>query len=296
MTWWAILNPGAGDGMADDALAERVRSSLADHEVEAVLNLSESAQHLRELVRRGAAEGAERFLAVGGDGTASLVTDALMHLGPAEPPILGVLPAGSGSDFVRTFGFSQRLEESVRHLRGDDTYAIDVGVIEGAWGRRHFLNVADVGVLGATVQTAERMSRRWGLLRYKLAFWRCLPGFPRGHIDLRTEHRSYEGDAITVVLANGQYFGAGVNIAPRATLVDGLLDVQVFAVSKVRIPLLYRKAMRGLHLADPGVIRHRAARIRLDTPAPWPVEVDGDYLGDTPISVSVLPGALRFKI
>ena len=296
MSWWAILNPGAGDGSADLALERRVRDALADHEVDATLNLSRSAEHLRELVRLGASEGATRFLSVGGDGTASLVTDALMRIPWDDPPTLGILPAGSGCDFVRTFGFSQRLEDCVTHLVGEETYPVDVGVTEGAWGTRYFLNAADVGVLGATVERAERMSRRWGSLRYKLAFWLELPGFPRGPVTVETERRTFEGTAITIVLANGQFFGAGVNIAPRATLVDGLLDVQVFTVTKARIPLLYRKGVRGLHLSDPGVQRHRAATVRITTETPWPVEIDGDYLGTTPVEVSLVPGALRFKI
>jgi diacylglycerol kinase (ATP) len=296
MTWWALVNPGAGDGAADAELDARVRAALGDHDVDAVLNLTRSADHLRELVRHGAAEGATQFLAVGGDGTASLVTDTLMRLEWDEPPTLGILPAGSGSDFVRTFGFSQRMEETVRHLTGEETYLVDVGRLDGGWGTRYFLNAADIGVLGATVERAERMSRAWGTFRYKLAFWLSLPRFPRGPVEVATERRTFAGDAVTIVLANGQYFGAGVNIAPRATLMDGLLDVQVFTVSKVRIPLVYRKATRGLHLGDPGVKRYRAAEITVETAAPWPVEVDGDYLGDTPVRVSVLPGAIRFKI
>jgi diacylglycerol kinase family enzyme len=212
------------------------------------------------------------------------------------PPILGILPAGSGSDFVRTFGFSQRLEDAVRHLEGGETYPIDVGVAEGAWGRRHFLNAVNLGVLGSTVHRAQRMSRRWGTLRYKLAFWIVLPGFPADGVELTTERHEFSGKAITIVCANGQYFGAGVNIAPRATLVDGVLDVQVFSVSKARIPFLYRKAVRGLHLGDPGVRRYRAASISIRTESPWPVEVDGDPLGDTPVDISVVPAGLRFKI
>ena len=296
MTWWAILNPGAGNGSADEALAERVRVALADHDIPAVLNISGSPDHLRELVRRGADEGASMFLAVGGDGTASLVADALMHLDLNPKPVLGILPAGSGSDFVRTFGFSQRLEETVRHLSGDATYPVDVGVIEGAWGRRHFLNAVDIGVLGATVQRAAGMSRRWGPLRYKVAFWRSLPRFPMGRVEVRTDRHHFVGRAITVVLANGQYFGAGVNIAPRATLVDGLLDVQIMTVSKLRIPLLYRKALHGLHLGDPNVQRFRSARVSVTTEPAWPVEIDGDYLGETPVEVGVVPGGLLFKI
>jgi YegS/Rv2252/BmrU family lipid kinase len=282
--------------MADEALAEKVRAALAAHDVPALINISDSPEHLRHLVALGAEQGAERFLAVGGDGTASMVADALMGLGLSGPPVLGILPAGSGSDFVRTFGFSQRLEEAVRHLRGDETYAIDVGVAEGAWGRRHFINAVNVGVLGSTVHRAQRMSRRWGTLRYKLAFWIVLPGFPADGVEVTTERQEFTGKAITIVCANGQYFGAGVNIAPKATLVDGVLDLQVFSVSKTRIPFLYRKAVHGLHLSDPGVKRFRAGRISIRTESPWPVEVDGDPLGDTPADISVIPGGLRFKI
>jgi len=296
MTWWGILNPGAGDGMAEEAIEKRVRLALADHDIAAVLNVSGSADHLRDLVHRGAAEGADRFLAVGGDGTASLVTDALMRLEWDEPPILGVLPAGSGSDFVRSFGFSQRLEDAVRHLSGDQTYLVDVGLLEGSWGKRYFLNAANVGVLAATVKRAERLSRRWGLMRYKAAFWMALPGFSRCGIEVDMERRSFRGDAITLVLANGQYFGAGVNIAPRATLQDGLFDVQIFTVNRWQVPFLYRKATRGLHLGHPGVERFRAGRGHISTARPWAVEVDGDYLGETPIAVSMMPGALRFKV
>ena len=155
MTWWALLNPGAGRTPVSD-LERRVRAALAGHEVDAVINVTESADHLRELVRQGADQGATRFLSIGGDGTASLTVDGLMRLPWDEPPVLGILPAGSGSDFVRTFGFSQKLEEAVRHLTGDETYPIDIGVLEGSWGTRYFLNAADTGVLGAKCMLPQR--------------------------------------------------------------------------------------------------------------------------------------------
>jgi diacylglycerol kinase (ATP) len=110
------------------------------------------------------------------------------------------------------------------------------------------------------------------------------------------ERSAHRGDAITIVLANGQYFGTGANVAPRATLVDGLLDVQIFSLSKWRVPLLYRKATRGMHLRHPGVTRYRSGRLSIETSAPWPVEIDGDYLGVTPVEVSVRRGAIRLKI
>jgi diacylglycerol kinase family enzyme len=78
--------------------------------------------------------------------------------------------------------------------------------------------------------------------------------------------------------------------------VDGLLDVQVFACSRARALLLHPKAIRGLHLRDPAVRRFQAETVVLDADRPFPIEIDGDYVGETPLRVRVEPGAIRFKI
>lgn len=293
MTWFAVVNPSAGRRTGADT---RVRRALARHGVEAEIHVSQATQHVADLVDDAVAAGHERFLAVGGDGTASLIADALLRHSWSTPPTLGILPAGSGSDFVRTFGFSQSLEEAVPHLLGDETYPVDAVAVEGAWGVRRAINAVDAGLLGATVKRAEGRLRRLWRLRYQAAFWATLPAFAPGHVRLTMGERSWEGSALTVVLANGQFFGGGVNIAPRATLVDGLLDVQVFACSRARALLLHPKAIRGMHLSDPAVRRFRADEVVLETTRPFPIEVDGDYLGETPLRARVEPGALRFKI
>jgi YegS/Rv2252/BmrU family lipid kinase len=293
MTWWTLLNPGAGGKVN---VRDRVTRALSNHGVDAEIQVTENADHLQALVDRGCEEGATHFLAVGGDGTASLVVDALLRREWQTPPVLGILPAGSGSDFVRTFGIPQDPEGAVAHLTGPEVYPVDVGVVEGSFGTRHFLNAVNVGLLAATVQRAERLSRRLGGLRYRAAFWMTLPRFDTFEGRVATERHTFAGRAATIVLANGQFFGGGVNIAPRSALADALLDVQVFAISKWQVPLLYRKAMRGLHLRHPAVKRYRSGRLEIDAERHLPVEVDGDFLGLTPISVHMKPRAIRFKI
>src|SRR5690606_20255291 len=115
---------------------------------------------------------------VGGDGTVSLVVDALMHAGPERMPIIGVLPNGTGCDLLRTFGIPSTIEAAARHLAGPATYRIDVGRLDGAWGRRHFVNVAQTGAGAAAAETARHLGRRLGSARYPLAFAARLPRFP----------------------------------------------------------------------------------------------------------------------
>ena len=188
------------------------------------------------------------------------------------------------------------MEEAARHLSGGDTRLIDVGVAEGAWGVRRFLNVLDVGVIAATVRTAERGTRRLGRYRYKAAFWVTLPTFRTSRIALQLDRRTFTGKANTVVVANGQFFGFNMHVAPRASPADGLLDVQVFTGPKVSALVLLPKVTRGSHLAHPLVTRFRSEGLTLHTHRPWPIEVDGDYLGETPLRVRLEPQALHIKV
>ncbi|MFH1330314.1 MAG: diacylglycerol kinase family protein [Actinomycetota bacterium] len=293
MTWWVVVNPAAGNREAWD---ERVRRCLGGLGLEAEVRTSESAEHLRALVAEGIAAGARRFVAVGGDGTVSLVADSLFRDPWDEPPTLGILPAGSGCDFARTFGIPQDLEAAARHLAGEATYLVDVGVAEGTWGVRRFLNVLDIGVIAATVHRAERATRRLGRYRYKAAFWATLPLFRTTRLTLQMDHRTFEGKANTVVLANGQFFGFNMNVAPRASPADGLLDVQVYTGPKTTALVLLPKVSRGRHLAHPAVTRFRSGSVAVATERPWPIEVDGDYLGETPVRVWLEPRALRLKV
>ncbi len=293
MTWWVVVNPAAG---THQQWEPRVRGALASRALEGVVNVSESAEHLRELVAAGVAAGATRFVAAGGDGTISLLADALLSHPWAAPPTLGILPAGSGCDFIRTFRFSQVLEEAADHLVGEQTVPVDVGVAEGAWGVRRFLNVLDIGVIAATVRTAEGPTRHLGRFRYKAAFWVTLPLFRTTRLTVEMERRTFAGRANTVVFANGQYFGFNMNVAPRASPSDGLLDVQVFTGPKTSALSLLPKVSRGRHLAHPLVHRFRAAAATVVTERPWPIEVDGDYLGETPVTVRIEPRALLLKV
>ena len=291
--WLVLVNPHAGKGRTARDRAER---ALDHREIPADFAVVDGLDALRSVVAEAAQDGRDRFVAVGGDGSVNAVVNELMaHEWPA-PPTLGILPAGTGCDLLRTFGISQKLEDAADHLSGDQTYLVDVGVVMGEWGRRHFINVGDAGVIGAAAQKAAGINPRWGSLRYVAALLRALPGFKRGRVQVDGGGRSFEGEAIAVVFANGQFFGGGFNIAPRATLVDGMLDVQIITAKKREALRLVPKVARGLHLTDRAVRRFTASEVRVETAVPWPVEIDGEYVGNTPVLARVQGGRIALKI
>ena len=138
--------------------------------------------------------------------------------------------------------------------------------------------------------------RRLGQLRYSVAFWLTLARFPPGSAVVRAGQHEFAGRIVNVTLANGQFFGGGLNIAPRASVQDGLLDVQIFQAPRTAAFAVMPRLLWGAHLTHRAVRRYVVDAVTVDGPAAWPVEADGEQIGTGSIRARLLPRALRFKI
>lgn len=254
---------------------------------------------------REALEAGSRFLvAVGGDGTVHEVVNGMMgEQGPLVPDaVLGVVAAGSGCDFIRTFGLPGDATRACYHLTGDNVYPLDVGritytTVSGGTDVRYFVNVAEAGLGAAVAARAERMSPRFGQSKYFFAFWRTLPGFRLANVRVVADRRTYEGPAYLVVVGNAQYYGGGMRISPRSYPGDGALDVLVFEGPKTDSFTLLPKIYRGEHLPHDHIEELRArASLTIEADRALPIEADGEVLGTTPATIEVVPHAIRMKL
>jgi len=291
--WWGVVNPGAG---GRDNTLERARSAISGANVEAELHASDDAAHVGALVSEGIQEGFVRFLAVGGDGTINLLANALLESDWEHPPTLGVLPAGSGSDLVRTFGISQKLEEAAHHLVGSATAPLDAIHLEGPWGERYFLNSAGTGLPGGVVEEVDRMSPRLGAARYQLGIWPALIKLPKARVEVVCGEQRFDGDALMLIMSNAQYLAGGMKMAPHADPADGLVNLQVFRGPKRVALILKPMVQRGKHLDHPNVTLMTGTDFSIRTDPEWPIEADGEFLGRGNIEGKVVPKALDFKV
>jgi len=291
--WLVTVNRAAGRRPTQ---VDEIHSALNSAGVDAEILTPETSAEATMVIQNAAKEGKTHFAVVGGDGTTNLAVNALMPLDLDEPPTLGVLPTGTGCDLLRTFGLPQNIHEAAHHLATDSVYPIDVATLEGSWGTRYFVNVAQVGAGAAAAETAPKIARGLGTLRYPLAFAARLPMFPYAEVTVTTERRTYESEALAVVMANAQFFAGGWNVAPKATLVDGVLDMQIINARKTKAPALVQKIIKGTHLKDPAVRRFKAAEFKIETSPSWPLEADGDLVGNTTVTGRVVPAAIHLKI
>lgn len=293
MKWLVIVNPNAGTRSFDP---ETLPKLFAERGIDATIHASGGIADTADVVAQAQQRGLSHFAAVGGDGTAHYVLNAMMASAPKARQALALIPAGSGSDFVRTFGHTSDIGAAVTRLVDMDRYGIDIGRIEGAFGSRYFLNAANAGVAAASVRAAERLPRAVGTVRYTTAFWAALARFPQAGVVVDIDRHRFEGDAINVVAANGQFFGGGLNVAPRATLVDGELDVQVFSGSRRNAFTVMPRLLFGSHLTHRAVRRYIGGTVNIDVPDAWPVEADGELLGTGSVAITTIHDALDFII
>jgi YegS/Rv2252/BmrU family lipid kinase len=291
--WFVVVNPRAGKR---GTLAGDVDAAFDTHGVRATVTTTHSVEHLRTVVADETRAGRQNFAVIGGDGTAHHTLNSMVssYTGHDTPLTLSIIPSGSGSDFIRTFGHDRSLDAGIARLRTPDRYRIDIGVVTGSFGRVYFLNALNVGVAAASAATAAKLPRSLGPRRYTIAFWLALGRFTQAPIEARVDRHTFAGSAINVVVANGQFFGGGMNVAPRATLNDGLFDVQVFHGPRRRAFSVMPRVIKGSHLTHTSVRRYIGSDITITVPEHWPVEADGEILGAGTVQVATIPSAIDF--
>ncbi|MFN2526878.1 MAG: diacylglycerol kinase family protein [Actinomycetota bacterium] len=296
-----ICNRRSGRGSVARALP-LVEEALKERALDYELHHTKHPGHAIELTRAALLRGIRLVVAVGGDGTIHEVVNGMMEDDRLVKPgaTLGVVAAGTGSDFIKTFGLPNAPKVAVAHLDGDNSFRIDIGKVTyvdgGVERSRYFANIAEVGLGPAVVARAETLPRWLGPAVYLFAFWLTLRKHKAAGVTVDLVDRKYSGPMNNMVVANGQFFGGGMKIAPKAAPTDGVLDVQIEHARKREAIALMPKIFRGEHLPHPDIEEFKRARLSITSERPLLIEADGEVLGYTPARFELLPEAVSLKV
>jgi len=298
-----VVNPRAGNGR--DAVLARLLTALRSLDLDADVAETSSAGHATSIARAEVESGRRLVVAVGGDGTVNEVVNGLVDAETGavrgDDPVLAVVSAGSGCDLVRTFGLDRDPETLARHLATPATTRIDLGRVRSigpdtAVATRLFANVAEVGFGGTVVAAAQRLPARLGAQRYRVGIVAAWGAFRRVHMVVRHDGGESSGPLCNVVVANGQFFGGGLKVAPRALPDDGRLDLQTWGGSPTDVVRAARLLRDGSHLQRADVRSWSTASVSVEAQRPVAVEVDGEPFGSTPAAFDTLHRVLAFKL
>lgn len=298
-----IANLRAGGPRTRAAVAQ-LRRRLDTHGLEHDVRTTEGPGDATRIARRVLDEGGRFLVAVGGDGTVHEVVNGMVagDRPVADDAVLGVVAAGSGCDFVRTFGLPGKPGPAADRLPGSDVRRIDLARItyldgEGRPVARYFANIAEAGLGAATAGRAVRLPRLLGQSRYFFGFWAALPGWKPGAVRIEVDGEVvHDGRAVNVVVANCRFFGGGMHISPSSDPTDGTIETLVFTGRKTDSFTMLPRVYRGTHVPHGSIVELSGRRVVLDADQPYPVEADGEVLGTTPVTVEVVPAAVTLKV
>ena len=284
-----IWNPNAGSVDKAQQIRERLQTRQGTEIYEPI-----SAEDGQTKVRIACERGAKLVIVAGGDGTINSVINGLAEA-PADV-VMGVLPLGTANDWCVSLGIPNDLNLAWETLEKGEIRPLDVVELDTELQSIRFANIATGGNSHRVTEaiTAE-MKQRWGAMCYV-----------RGAVNIVNDLQSFEAtisfdggppqsfSVWNVLVANGRTSAGRVEVAPRAQLDDGLLDVVIIqAGTFVDLADLSVRYIFADYIASDQVVYRQAREITLKSQPPLKFSLDGDLVDEQPISFRCLPKAIN---
>jgi diacylglycerol kinase (ATP) len=288
--WIFIINPVAGNGFAAGMVNEITKMAEVFN-ADADIVLSEKKGHATNLAQQSAREGYKYIIAVGGDGTFNEVASPLVNF---KDVVTGIIPAGTGNDFIQILGYPDRFNESDwKQFFSQSCIRMDVGSCNGMY----FFNGMGLGFdaqVAAENYTAPGEVRKGGKNKYIWHILKTLLFFREKKMKFIADGENLETNIFMNTISIGRRFAGDFLITPRAIANDSLLDIcmvsRLSLYRRLRILLLVPK---GKHIYDERITYYQSDKLTIDFGEKVPFHLDGELNFADKFELTILPKALN---
>ena len=292
-----IINPAAGKADRREELKDKIAEMKTDQKVTVMFTekQGDATGFVKEYLSN--ADDFVRVYACGGDGTANEVLRGVMGF---ENCALGVVPIGSGNDFVRSFEeFSKDDFLNLEAMMQGEISTIDVMECQG----RYSMNNMSVGFDAAVAKNVDKFKRLPlvnGSLAYKISILYCLFTKLKHRYRMVTDGEEYvskDTKTLLAVAGNGKYYGGGIKATPPAEFNDGKIEfMHIKTIPVARFLLLVGKYTRGEHIDNPKFpfVKHtKCESVTFESEDNIDIGFDGEIISLKNPTIRILPGAVK---
>jgi YegS/Rv2252/BmrU family lipid kinase len=283
-----IINPVAGKGKALEVIPyikEYFTHNPEDYEIK----LTDYQGHATQIARQYAQQDACRIYSVGGDGTVNEIANGIA----GTNAILGVIPAGSGNDFIRSINVNGDVRDIIAGTIEGGVRRIDLARIND----KFFINIASIGFDAEVVYNAMKFKKVplvSGSLAYILSIVYTVIQKKICKVSIEIDGKYYEKKLLLAAIANGRFYGGGMLPVPDAQLEDGLFDVcLVSKIGRLKILRLFPKYMKGEHGDMEEVSFIKASNITISSKEDMCVNIDGEIITSKKVNFEILKQAIK---
>lgn len=299
MIYHFILNPKSGRSRKQQKLEAEIKSSCnkrqLNYHIYYTTCVGDATEYVKSMIR--ISQEKQRFICVGGDGTINEIANSA----PMNPNVeFGVIPRGSGNDFVRNFSNLKHFSSIDAQLDGE---AISLDLIK--CNENYCVNMVNIGFDCSVVKEAERLKRhKWVTPGMSYILGVVVVLFKKFGTKMRLvfdDGEVIEREFTLTAIGNGKFCGGGFMAAPRALLTDGLLDIcAVDKISRLTFISLVRSYKKGTYLESKKAMRYirhrRVPHFKMEFDTPIPICIDGEIKGAKTVDFEVVRNAFNFVV
>lgn len=286
-----IINPAAGKGRALKFIPE-IEELFKDSGDEYIIKITERPRHAIEIVRSYTEQDQYRVYAIGGDGTLNEVLNGMA----GTTSILGVIPGGSGNDFIRSIGTKGGKEDILRRTVYGKTQEIDLARVMN----RYFINIASAGIdaeIGYNAAIFKKIPFLPGHLSYLLSIFITVFRYKSKKMRIIMDDREINTETLLIAAGNGRFYGGGMMITPGAELSDGQFDIcHVTKMSKAKILLLFPRVIKGKHENIKEVSFNRCNKLSIYMEEDTVLNIDGELTKVKKAEFEIIPKGIKVII
>jgi len=252
------------------------------------IRVTEYDKHAEKIARELCNDVCDAVLVCGGDGSLNQAANGIFSSNNPKTP-MAIWPSGTGNDFVKTLEVPRSFQELRANIEQGNFVAVDFPCMEWDGKKRAFLNVTDLGLGGCVAFDMTRSKRRLGsFLTYQWLIVKNLLRFKKRAIRFDLDGNNFEARAMNFVVANAKYFGSGLGISPESLVADGQLEVIVIGDLNIFEYLYFvPKVRKCKKLSYRKIQYYSAKKISIETEVPMPIDMDGEFVGFSPMIISV---------
>lgn len=300
--WFVIINPisGGGKGLEDFPEISRL---LRKAGIEYDYAFTKHQRHATKIVEGVARKGFRKLIVVGGDGTLNEVVNGILTQTECDPKemLLTVISVGTGNDWVRSFAIPRNYKAAIQAIKEGHSYLQDVGKVtvskDGEEQSRYMANVTGLGFDAYVLGIFDELKRKgWkGKWLYIVSLLRAYFSAPSTQATIEVDGQMvYNRRLFSLAAGICRYNGGGIQQLPRAVANDGLLDITIIRpVHWWHVVFRAARLFNG-NIYSIGHIEHAQGKVVKVTTSPdVPIEVDGELHYNTPVTIDIVPEALR---
>ena len=275
-------------GAKNNRHAQRKEIERVFFDWELDVRVTEYDKHAEKIAKELCNEKCNVVLVCGGDGSLNQAANGVFNSNNPQTP-LAIWPSGTGNDFVKTLEVPKSFHELRACIESKKFHPVDLPCMEWDGKKRAYLNVTDLGLGGCVAYDMTRSKRRLGsFLTYQWLIVKNLLRFKKRTIHFDLDGRQFDARAMNFVVANAKYFGSGLGISPDSQVTDGLLEVIVIGDLNIFEYLYFvPKVRKCKKLSYHKIQYYSAKKISIETEVPMPIDMDGEFVGFTPMEISV---------